>query len=62
MIVKRYIGVRECAEYLGIKVSTVYSWVHLRNIPYIKMGRLVKFDILKLESWIKEKEIKTINL
>lgn len=52
MTEKRFIGVKELAVYLGIKVNTVYSWVCLRKIPYVKMGRLVKFDLREIDKWI----------
>jgi excisionase family DNA binding protein len=33
------------AEHLGVKVNTVYSWVNQRKIPYVKVGRLIKFNM-----------------
>jgi len=60
MLQKRFIGIKECAEYLGITVSTLYVWVCHKKIPYVKIGRLVKFDLQKIEHWIKEREVKTI--
>jgi len=41
----------------GISTPTLYKWVSHRKIPYIKMGRLVKFDPLKLEEWIKQQTV-----
>ena len=55
---QRFIGIKECSEYLGIPKGTLYSWTFSRKIPYIKMGRLVKFDLRKLEEWVKEREVK----
>lgn len=55
---KRFLGVKELAEYLGVKVATIYSWTFQRKIPYLKIGRCVKFDIKKIEEWIKEREVK----
>ena len=54
---KRFIGIKECSEYLGIPKGTLYSWTFSRKIPYIKMGRLVKFDLKELENWIKDRKI-----
>ncbi|MBU1868788.1 helix-turn-helix domain-containing protein [Patescibacteria group bacterium] len=50
---KRFLSIDEIADYLGLKKSTVYSWVHQRKVPYIKMGRLVKFDIQEINKWVK---------
>ena len=55
---KRFVGPDELAEYLGLSINTIYSWIWLKKIPYIKMGKkLVKFDLQEIEVWIKEKKI-----
>ena len=56
-LVSRLIGIQEAARYTGIKATTLYKWVSQRKIPYIKMGRLVKFDPVKLEEWIKQQTV-----
>ena len=33
--------------------STVYAMVRQRRIPYVKVGRLVKFDVPMLDAWIR---------
>ena len=47
----------EAAKFLGVKKSTVYAWGGQRRIPYIKVGRLLKFRPKALERWLKEQEI-----
>lgn len=54
---KRFINITELAKYLGVKNSTVYSWVHIKAIPYFKIGRLVKFELTTIDSWIEEKKV-----
>jgi excisionase family DNA binding protein len=56
---KRFIGIKECSKYLDVAVGTLYDWVYKKKIPHVKLGRLVKFDLRKLEAWIKEKEVQT---
>ncbi len=55
---KRLVGVKEAAEYLDISTNTLYTWVSQRRIPHIKVGRLVKFDLNKLDQYI---ELNTID-
>lgn len=55
---KRFIGVEELAEYLDLKKSTIYQWVHQQKIPHYKLGKRVKFDLEKIENWLKRKEVK----
>jgi hypothetical protein len=31
-----------------------------RKIPYLKVGKLIKFDIKRIESWMKEKQINEV--
>ncbi len=49
---RRLINVREAAEYIGLSIDTVYTMVSQRRIPYVKVGRLTKFDVKLLEDWI----------
>ena len=57
MTEKRFIGVKELSEYLDTSDNTVRHWVFTRQIPYVKMGRLVKFDLREIESWVKDKRV-----
>ena len=56
-MVKRLINITEASEHLGVQKSTLYSWVHQRLIDYIKVGRLVKFDLQDLDNWIEKHRI-----
>ncbi len=59
---KRYLGVKEAAEYMSMTVSALYSLTSMRKIPFIKLGKArkapLKFDIRKLEKWMDEQEVK----
>ena len=57
---KRFVGIKELASYLDISEKTIRSWVWLRRIPYCKMGRLVKFDLKKIEHWLKDKRVEEL--
>ena len=50
---RRLISIQETSDYTGVPVNTLYKWVGQRKIPHVKMGRLVKFDPVKLDEWIK---------
>ena len=54
---KRFVGINYISEYLGVKVNTIYSWVSQRKIPYTKANRLLRFDIRKIEEWVKNNSI-----
>ena len=57
---KRFIGIKECSQYLDVPVGTLYHWTHERRIPYHKFGKAVKFDLKDLEVWIKRKKVKPL--
>ncbi|MDD5431663.1 MAG: helix-turn-helix domain-containing protein [Candidatus Omnitrophica bacterium] len=61
MIVKRFLNVEELAEYLGFAVGTLYVWVCRKKIPYLKIGRTVKFDLQEIENWLKDKRIRELS-
>jgi len=49
---EKLIGVKEAAEQLGIQINTLYSWIYLRKIEYVKMGRLVKFKQSTIDQFV----------
>ncbi len=61
MVNRRFLGIKELAEYLGLTKGTLYVWVCQRRIPYLKVGKLVKFDLQEIEEWLKEKRVKEIS-
>jgi excisionase family DNA binding protein len=53
---RRLLSIGQLSQQLGVSVKTLYGWVYLRQIPYVKMGRLVKFDARDIEKWIETKK------
>ena len=37
-------SINELSEMLGISKQTVYHWVHRGEIPYLKVGKHLRFD------------------
>jgi len=57
---RRYLGIEEASQYLGLTKGTLYVWVCQRRIPYLKIGKLLKFDIIEIENWLKDKRRKEL--
>jgi excisionase family DNA binding protein len=53
----KYLSVQELSSYLNVKVKTIYSWISLKEIPHLKLGRLVRFDKEEIDRWIKQKKV-----
>ena len=58
---KRLLNVREAAQYLGLEVDTVYKKARLREVPSVKVGRALRFDVKALERFIEQHTIETID-
>jgi len=50
----RLITVKEAAVYTGLSPDTLYTMVSQRRIPFVKVGRLTKFDRGLLDTWITQ--------
>jgi len=54
---QRLISVKDAAGYTGLSPHTIYTMVSQRRIPFVKVGRLVKFDVDLLDKWIKQNTV-----
>lgn len=54
---KRLLNVSEAAEYLGLKKQTLYKWVCLKKIAYVKAGRRTMFDVADLNTFIDQNRV-----
>ncbi len=61
MIQKRLLNITELSEMIGIKQGTLYVWVCQRKLPYLKVGKLVKFDLKEIDTWLEEKRVKELS-
>ncbi len=58
---KRLLNPEEAAEYLGLQIDTVYKKARLRELPSVKVGRALRFDLKALERFVEQHTIETIN-
>lgn len=54
MVFKKLMTVKDVSAYTGLAPDTIYTMVSQQRIPFVKMGRLVKFDLELLDKWIKQ--------
>lgn len=50
---KQLMTPEQCAEFLGIKVNTLYVMKSQGRIPYRKVGHLLRFDFDEIVEWTK---------
>ncbi len=51
----KLLNITELAEYLSAKEASIRSWVYKRKIPFIKVGKLVRFKIEDIDKWLQTK-------
>jgi len=54
----RLVNVQDAAKYLAVSVSTLYGWVYQRRIPFVKVGRALRFDSADLDQFIETNRIR----
>ena len=48
----RLLNAQEIADLLGVKKSTIYQWTHQGFIPFVKIGKLVRFNADDISRWL----------
>jgi len=48
----------EISRILNVRLSTIYKWTHMGTIPYIKMGKFIRFKEEDIKEWVGKKEVK----
>ena len=46
--------IKEVSAWLNLKPSTLYLWVAQGTIPYLKLGRLLRFHPEAIEAWLQD--------
>ena len=57
---RRPLDVAEAATYLGTSARHVRQLVATRRIPYLKVGRLVRFRPEALDAWLEENTVEPV--
>ena len=56
-LTRRLLDIGDVALYTGLSVHTLYTMVSQRRIPFVKMGRLTKFDLRAIDEWIAKHSV-----
>ena len=56
--IERWLSVEEIAAHLGVSKETIYRWLEKedenKKIPSHRMGRLWKFKVSEVDTWVRE--------
>ena len=49
--------IEEVSNILKISESTIYRWVHKREIPFVKLGGKLRFSQDEIQEYIKKNSV-----
>ena len=49
----KLVTIKEISEYLKVKESTLYSWVHNGIMPFYKLNGILRFDMNEIVAWVR---------
>lgn len=55
---EKLLTAKQVSELLEVKTSTVYDWVYRKIIPYVKLGRLIRFKKPEIFHWVDSHTIR----
>ncbi len=58
---KQLLTVKQVSELINIAPLTIYKLVYAKKIPFIKIGRITRFDKDKILSWLNSNSYDIIN-
>lgn len=54
---RKLISIQELSQLWSVPVPTLYNWVNQRRVPYVKLGRCLRFDPAELEEFRRRHSI-----
>jgi excisionase family DNA binding protein len=54
---EKLLTIEELSSLLGVEVSTLYIWTHRKVIPFIKLGKFIRFNESAIQTWLQERTI-----
>jgi excisionase family DNA binding protein len=57
----QYLSINEASLYLGLKKSFLYALVAKGDIPFYRVGRLIRFKQQDLDTWMEAHKVHSVN-
>ncbi|ECO3431760.1 TPA: helix-turn-helix domain-containing protein [Campylobacter jejuni] len=54
-MIKKYFREKELSEYLGVSITSLFKLRQDGKIPYIRIGKSIRYEIKEIEKWLKAK-------
>lgn len=56
------ISIKTLSKQMDISENTIRWWIATGKIPYVKLGKLVRFDVVKIQNFINANTVGGINV
>ncbi len=56
-MIDKFLSVKQVADFLNCKQSSVYAWAKSGKLPAYKINGLLRFDLREIQDWIKKCKI-----
>lgn len=56
------LDVKQAADFMGVKPTTIRKWVQTRRIPFHKVGDLVRFDSAEIQRFWDSTKVEPIGV
>ena len=53
---QRYVSLHQAAIYLGMSQKTLYKWAENKAMPGYKLGRVWRFDLSELDTFVRRQK------
>jgi excisionase family DNA binding protein len=53
-------NINDLSEYIQTPISSIYGMVEAKEIPFIRIGRLIRFRFNEIESWLESKKVNPV--
>ena len=54
-MVDRLLTPEELCDWLQVQKSTLYKWTHYQYVPFVKVGRFVRFRQSEIKAWLEKR-------
>lgn len=59
---KRLLTAEELGQYISKSIPAIYTMVSRRQIPFVRLGRLTRFDVRAIDKWLESQSIKPLDI
>ena len=50
---EQWVSVEQIAQHLNVKTFTIYKWLERKDMPAHKVGRLWRFKMSEIDTWVR---------